>query len=151
MRFSSCARIDKRSRLVEFFFCIAFQYVAAVESALAEIANLFKVAVQLQLVQRTGKIGCKIVHQDARRDKLPMRGFLRGQLGCRARQRRAFRALAHLRLEEGAKFLVQPRKLIHLLRKNGLHLVEYRFSASPSANSEQMLLRWARIRVRSLR
>ncbi|MPM91844.1 hypothetical protein SDC9_138978 [bioreactor metagenome] len=54
-----------------------------------------------------------------------MRRFLRGQLRRRADERRVLAALAHLRLEKRAKFLVQPRELVALLRVVLLRLGEH--------------------------
>ena len=116
--------VDERRAGGAFLPGIVFGDISAVQPARGQIVDFLRKAGNLPLCLFLREPGVHVVHHEARGEKFPLRGFLRGQFDGSAHERPVACGVVHCLAEKGAVFVEQLSQIVFLLRKVRLHALE---------------------------
>ena len=114
-------RADETRRLVYFLAGVVLEDIPAVEPLVGQVAQLLVKTVYAAALQLACKLQLKAEVKQPRRDELPLRRLLGGELHCRFHQRGERFAAVHAALEETGKLAAERGQVVLLLGEVSLY------------------------------
>ena len=140
-------RPDEGRRLLQLGAGVVLEYVPAVEPLVGQIAQLFIEAVYAPALQLRGQLQLEAEVQKPRRDELPLRRLLGGQLHRGLHQRGERLAAGHAALEEAGELAAERGQRVLVLREVALYAEQAALQARDSRRLGQRPARRAQLRA----